>query len=73
MGGVAYTIAILAGIYVLPGVFLLLGKKSVIPAILAAWSTNLIFAIIAALVGKAPSPKEWIVSPLRNTWLAPNV
>ena len=26
--------------------------------------------IIAALVGKAPSPKEWITSPLRNTWIA---
>lgn len=26
--------------------------------------------LIAALVGKAPAPKEWILAPLRNTWLA---
>ncbi len=26
--------------------------------------------LIAALVGKAPAPKEWILAPMRNTWLA---
>ena len=26
--------------------------------------------LIAALVGRAPAPKEWIVAPMRNTWLA---
>ncbi|MGB3118501.1 MAG: LptF/LptG family permease [Verrucomicrobiales bacterium] len=67
MGGVAYTIAILAGIYVLPGVFLLLGKKSVIPAILAAWSTNLIFAIIAALLLISKSKNRDI--PKLSSWL----
>jgi len=26
--------------------------------------------LIAALVGKAPAPKDWILAPMRNTWLA---
>ena len=26
--------------------------------------------ILAALVGKAPAPKNWITSPLRNSWVA---
>lgn len=67
MGGVAATIGILAAIYVLPGVFLMLGKKLVIPPSIAAWATNLIFLGLGTLLLVAKARNRDL--PKLTSWL----
>ena len=50
LGGVAASIFIFAAMYFLRGTFLAFGQSGQIPAFVAAWATNFIFAGIGAML-----------------------
>lgn len=50
MGGVAASIFIFASMYLLRGTFLAFGQSGKLPAFVAAWATNFIFAAIGAML-----------------------
>lgn len=50
LGGVAASIFIFASMYFLRGTFLAFGQSGQIPAFIAAWATNFIFATIGAML-----------------------
>ncbi len=50
LGGVAASIAIFAAMYFMRGTLIALGQSGFLPAFVAAWGTNLFFAIIGGLL-----------------------
>lgn len=50
LGGVAASIFIFASMYLLRGTFLAFGQSGMLPAFVAAWATNFIFAGIGAML-----------------------
>ncbi len=50
LGGVAASIAIFASMYFMRGTLIALGQSGYLPPFVAAWGTNLVFAILGALL-----------------------
>lgn len=50
LGGVAASIVIFASMYFMRGTFIALGQSGYLPPFVAAWGTNLLFAIIGGLL-----------------------
>ena len=50
LGGVAASIVIFASMYFMRGTFIALGQSGLLPPFVAAWGTNLLFAIIGGLL-----------------------